>query len=218
MAADGEAGASSRQNDDIEEQETGVESVSKLPRIVPIVNYAGGGRQGLYYAFESAARNDIWLSTLSPGFHQHGPRYQLTNSSHPAEVSPSLLCSAPHSPFLTIAFPSLPISRRNEPGITATLSSAHPKRLKCSPHGFRLATSLFLSPYADIPTFSASMSRMREQKVRFLSFFSLQTRERLSPCLERVVCADFVAECRGFRRDPVRHCFHFFTLRHSPAY
>jgi len=45
IATDGEAGASSRQNDDIEEQETGVESVSKLPRIVPIVNYAGGGRR-----------------------------------------------------------------------------------------------------------------------------------------------------------------------------
>ena len=92
-----------------------------------------------------------------------------------------------------------------------------PKRLKRSPHGFRLATSLFLSPYADIPTFSASMSRMREQKVRFLSLFSLQTRERLSPCLERVVYTNLIAKCRGFRRDPVRHCFHFFTLRHSPA-
>ena len=48
IATDDEAGASSRQNDNIEEQETGVELVSKLPRIVPIVNYARGGRQGVY--------------------------------------------------------------------------------------------------------------------------------------------------------------------------
>ena len=38
----GEAGVSSRRNHDIEEQETGVELVSKLPRIVSIANYAQG--------------------------------------------------------------------------------------------------------------------------------------------------------------------------------
>ena len=38
----GEAVVSSRQNHDIEEQETGVELVSKLPRIVSIANYAQG--------------------------------------------------------------------------------------------------------------------------------------------------------------------------------
>ena len=36
----GEAVVSSRRNHDIEEQETGVELVSKLPRIVSIANYA----------------------------------------------------------------------------------------------------------------------------------------------------------------------------------
>jgi hypothetical protein len=36
----GEAGDSSRRNRDIEEQETGVELVSKLPWIVSIANYA----------------------------------------------------------------------------------------------------------------------------------------------------------------------------------
>jgi hypothetical protein len=38
----GEARDSSRRNHDIEEQETGVELVSKLPRIVSITNYAQG--------------------------------------------------------------------------------------------------------------------------------------------------------------------------------
>jgi len=38
----GEAVVSSRRNHDIEEQETGVELVSKLPRIVSIANYAQG--------------------------------------------------------------------------------------------------------------------------------------------------------------------------------
>ena len=38
----GQAGDSSRRNRDIEEQETGVELVSKLPRIVSITNYAQG--------------------------------------------------------------------------------------------------------------------------------------------------------------------------------
>ena len=38
----GEAVVSSRQNHDIEEQETGVELVSKLPQIVSIANYAQG--------------------------------------------------------------------------------------------------------------------------------------------------------------------------------
>jgi len=92
-----------------------------------------------------------------------------------------------------------------------------PKRLKRSPHGFRLATSLFLSPYADIPTFSASMSRMREQKVRFLSLFSLQTRESdfliassalLTPTsLLNVADSDAIQSAMAF----------FFPLRHSPA-
>jgi hypothetical protein len=38
----GQAGDSSRRNRNIEEQETGVELVSKLPRIVSITNYAQG--------------------------------------------------------------------------------------------------------------------------------------------------------------------------------
>ena len=38
----GKARDSSRRNHDIEEQETGVELVSKLPRIVSITNYAQG--------------------------------------------------------------------------------------------------------------------------------------------------------------------------------
>ena len=38
----GQAGDSSRQNHDIEEQETGVELVPKLPQIVSIANYAEG--------------------------------------------------------------------------------------------------------------------------------------------------------------------------------
>ena len=82
----GEAVVSSQQNHDIEEQETGVELVSKLLHIVSIANYAQGQpapRESFILRFEPP-RGTTFLSTPSPGFHQHGPpKYQLTNSSPP---------------------------------------------------------------------------------------------------------------------------------------
>ena len=106
-------------------------------------NYARGGqatpRRALFYGFESAATNDIG-STLCPRFHQHGPPISAYKFKPPREVSPSSLCSAPHSPFLTIAFLSLKL-KRNEPRITP----AFPPHLRRLPHGFRVATSLSLS-------------------------------------------------------------------------
>ena len=76
-----------------------------------------------------------------------------------------LLCSAPHSPFLTIAFFSLPNSSANEPRITPPF----PPCLKRPPHGFPLAAALSLSLSA--PAFRHS----DKPKVRFLSLSSLQT-------------------------------------------
>ena len=72
----GEAGDSSRRNRDIEEQETGVELVSKLPQIVSIANYAQGAASAkgeLYSTAFNLPRGTTFLSTPSPGFHQHGP-------------------------------------------------------------------------------------------------------------------------------------------------
>ena len=61
-----QAGDSSRQSHDIEEQETGVDLASKLLQIVSIVNYAWGGQE-LFYGFESAARNGISLYAYRRG-------------------------------------------------------------------------------------------------------------------------------------------------------
>ena len=72
----GQAGDSSRQNHDIEEQETGVDLASKLPQIVQIVNYARGRRrQGQLYstALNPPRGTTFFDSTLSPGFHQRAP-------------------------------------------------------------------------------------------------------------------------------------------------
>jgi hypothetical protein len=120
----------------------------------------------------------------------------------------SFLCSAPHSPFLTIAFPSLPISRRNEPGITATVSSVHPQALKTLAPRFsacHLSLSLTLRRHSDI--LSLNVANEGTKGSFSFSFLTANARERLSHCLERVVNADLVAECRGFGRDPVRHGF-----------
>jgi hypothetical protein len=111
---------SSRENCDIKEQETGVDLALKLRQIVRITTTPGGRlapRTALFYGFESAATNDI-CSTLWRRFHQHGPRYQLTNSSHPArgESFVSLLCSTlaiPHHCFFLS-----PKLEANEPRIT----------------------------------------------------------------------------------------------------
>ena len=72
----GQAVVSSRQSHDIEDQETGVELALKLPQIVSIPNYAKAPRrQGeLYSTAYNLPRGTTFLSTPSPGFHQHGPQ------------------------------------------------------------------------------------------------------------------------------------------------
>ena len=95
----GQAVVSSRQNHDIEDQETGVELALKLPQIVSIANNAKAPRIALFYGFEPP-RGTTFLSTLSPGFHQHGSPISAYKFKTPAEVSPSSLCSAiPHHCF-----------------------------------------------------------------------------------------------------------------------
>ena len=82
----GQAVVSSWQNHDIEEQETGVDLVSKLPRILSITNYAQGGsqRQGraLFYALNHHEERHFSLRRRR-GSISMGRRYQLTNSIPP---------------------------------------------------------------------------------------------------------------------------------------
>ena len=77
----GQAVVSSRQNHDIEDQETGVELALKQPQIVSIANYARAPRrQGeLYSTASNLPRGTTFLSTLSPGGSiSMGRQYQLT--------------------------------------------------------------------------------------------------------------------------------------------
>ena len=98
-------------------------------------------RRAIFYGFESAATNDI-CSTLWLGFHQLGsPISAYKFKATPREVSPSSLCSALHSPFLTIAFFSLQNSRRTNRGsrhrfsklkdARPTVSASPPLSLSC---------------------------------------------------------------------------------------
>src|SRR5580658_6794882 len=99
-----------------------------------------------------------------------GPRYQFTNSSHPREVSPSSLCSAPHSQVPHHCFPlSLKLEAKRTGDHAAFLPSL-PSALKARPTVFGSPTSLSLSLCPGIPT-----SGIKEAKVRFLSLSSLQT-------------------------------------------
>ena len=105
----GQAVVSSRQNHDIEDQETGVELALKLPQIVSIANYAKAPRrQGeLYSTAFNLPRGTTFLSTLSPGFHQHGSPISAYKFKPPAKVSPffSLLCptlAIPHHCFFSL--------------------------------------------------------------------------------------------------------------------
>jgi hypothetical protein len=71
-----QAGDSSRQSHDIEEQETGVDLASKLPQIVHIVNNAKAPRTA-YSTALIPPRGTTFCSTLSPGFHQRAPDISL---------------------------------------------------------------------------------------------------------------------------------------------
>ena len=103
----GQAVVSSRQNHDIEDQETGVELALKLPQIVSIANYAKAPAKDSFILRLPICRAERHFSLR----HRRGvpsawvANISLQNSSHPAEVSPLFFFfSAPHSPFLTIAF------------------------------------------------------------------------------------------------------------------
>ena len=76
----GQAVVSSRQNHDIEEQETGVELVSQLPQIVSIANYTKVPRREgeLYSTAYNLPRGTTFLSTPSPGSISMGRQYRLT--------------------------------------------------------------------------------------------------------------------------------------------
>jgi hypothetical protein len=81
----GEAVVSSQQNHDIEEQETGVELVSKLLHIVSIANYTQGSQhqgRALFYALNHHEDRHFSLRRRQ-GSISMGRRYQLTNSTPP---------------------------------------------------------------------------------------------------------------------------------------
>jgi hypothetical protein len=123
-------------------------------------NYARGrlaARTTLFYGFESAAPcGTTFCSTLWSGYHQLGPRFQLTNPSHPArgESFVSLLCSAlaaiPHHCFFLS-----PKLERKRTADHATLSAALKTLAPRFPgRHLPLSLSLFLCP--GIPTFRHS--------------------------------------------------------------
>src|SRR6202161_2559698 len=90
----------------------------------------------------------------------------------PREVSPSSPCSAPHSPFLTIAFFSLANSSATNRGSRHRFSKLKDARLTVSAR--HLSLSLSLSRHSDIPTFSGiNVENWRTQGS--LSLSSLQT-------------------------------------------
>ena len=138
-----------------------------------------------------------------------GPRYQLTNLSPPRVSEPPslLLCSAPHSPFLTIAFFSLPNSSANEPRITPPF----PPCLKRPPHGFPLAAALSLSLSA--PAFRHSdilWLNARDENPRFV-FFLFPHSKRVAAALLLAESALFTLLSLLFAADSgarrARHCF-----------
>src|SRR5437899_5238361 len=96
-------------------------------------------------------RREERLSTLHYRwwFHQRGSPISAYKFKPPAEVSPSSLCSAPHLPFLTIAFSSTQTQGQTNRG-----SRHHFSNLKdaCPPIFASPPLSLFLSA----PTFRHS--------------------------------------------------------------
>ena len=82
----GEAVVSSRRNHDIEEQETGVELVSKLPRIMSIANHAqeGASAKGKLYSTALNCHEERHSSLRRrQGSISMGRCYKLTNSTPP---------------------------------------------------------------------------------------------------------------------------------------
>jgi hypothetical protein len=156
ISADGQARDFSHQNGDIKEQETGVELALKLPQIVPITT-TPGGRLAPRTAYSTALnrpRGTTFCSTLWRGSISLGRRYLLTNSSHPARGESFVsLCSAPHSPFLTIAFSLSQTRAKTNRGSRRpflplkTLAPQFPGR------HLSLSLSLSLPRHSDIPTF-----------------------------------------------------------------
>ena len=107
-----------------------------------------GGRR-LYSTALNQPRRTTFCSMLWPGFHQHGPPISAYKFKPPARGESFISCSAPPSPFLTIAFFSLPNSSATNRG------SCHPflKTPAARFPGRHLSLSLSLPWHSDIPTF-----------------------------------------------------------------
>jgi hypothetical protein len=122
IAADGKAGASSRRKSRYRGARDGrrVGCQAAADRVDrQLRQSAKASRRTVFYGFEYAARNDILLYAIAgvPSAWVR-PDISLQIQATPREVSPSSLCFAPHSPFLTIAFFLSPKLEANEPRIT----------------------------------------------------------------------------------------------------
>ena len=181
----GEAGDSSRRNRDIEEQETGVELVSKLPQIVSIANYAQGAASAKGELYSTALNpprgNDILLYAIAGVPSAWAANISLQIQAIPQRLVLFFFFSAPHLPFLTIAFFSHKLKRKR----TADHATVFPS-LKTAPHEFsprHLSLSLSLPCPPTFPTFWGHNVEIQRPKVRFFfSFFALNKSPRLSPC------------------------------------
>src|SRR5580658_7487059 len=92
-----------------------------------------------------------------------GPRYQFTNSSHPREVSPSSLCSAPHSQVPHHCFPlSLKLKAKRTEDHAAFLPSL-PSALKARP-------TVFGSPPPSLSLSVPAFRHRESKKPRFVFF------------------------------------------------
>jgi hypothetical protein len=139
-------------------------------------------RRTLFYGFESAATNDISILRYRQGSISMGrPDISLQIQATRGGESSSL-CSAPLSPFLTIAFLSLSNSRRNEPGITPPFLPSLPSALKARP-------TVFGSPPPSLSLSAPEFrhSEIKEAKVRFL-YFPHSKREATAFSLPRARC------------------------------
>ena len=188
---------SSRLNHDIKEQETGVDLALKLPQIAPITTTPGGRlapRTALFNGFEFGPTERHFALRYGRGSISLGRRYQLTNSSHRARGESFISCSAPHSPFLTIAFFSLPNSSATNRG------SCHPFLPLKTPAarfpGRHLSLSLSLPRHSDI--LRHNVEKRRTQGSFSFSFLTPNESRRPSPCQERVVYPPLFDDCRGF--------------------
>ena len=120
---------------------------------------------------------------------------------------PPLLCSASALSIPHHCFPRSHILKARAAGDDAILSSGNPQCLRCSPYGFRLASSLSLARYADIPPFSRNQRSQGLFSFTLYRFPSLEARAEAFSCLKALVMPRSLLNLA----DSEGHCFLFFS-------